>query len=177
MRADGGFGSLNELSGIGLGNGSYRPNLVAGQPCRAANFSNGFQWVNPNRYTLNGFKLGTIGTAPIGDCLGPGVARADLSVSKFFNITERVRMQFRMDSFNLFNHTQYNNPNGGNTTGFVGTGFTPGAVPFLDATGAPTAAQANAVSVASSTPNANAGRVSSDSTRNRQFQYSLRFTF
>ena len=171
------FTPASDLSGIGLGNGSYRPNIVAGQPCRASNFSNSFQWANPNRYTLDGFQLGKIGTAPVGDCLGPGVSRVDLSFSKFIRITERVKLQLRIDAFNLFNHPQYNNPNNGNTNGYLGLGFNGGS--FLDANGAPTAALANAVSVApgSSLPTANAGRVSTDSERNRQLQYSLRFTF
>jgi hypothetical protein len=171
---------VNELSGIGLGEGAYRPNIVAGQPCRNSSFNN-FQWVNPNRYTLNGFKLGTIGNAPVGDCLGPGVARVDLSISKYISITERLKFQLRVDAFNLFNHPQYNNPNNGNTNGYVNIGFnavnTAGSPAYLDATGAPTTSLANAVSVANSTPSANPGRLSSDSERNRQLQYSIRFTF
>jgi hypothetical protein len=39
---------VNELSGIGLGEGAYRPNIVAGQPCKNPSFA-GFQWVNPKR--------------------------------------------------------------------------------------------------------------------------------
>ena len=171
---------VNDLSGIGLGNGAYRPNIVAGQSCRNSSFKN-FQWINPNRYTLNGFKLGTIGTSPAGDCFGPGVARADFSLAKNFSITERVKMQFRMDFFNLFNHPQYNNPNNGNTNGYANIGFsavnTAGSPAFLDKTGAPTTSLANAVSVANSTPNAVVGQVNADNQRDRQIQYSLRFTF
>jgi hypothetical protein len=170
----------NELSGIGLGDGSYRPDIVAGQSCRNASFK-GFQWVNPNRYTLNGFKLGTIGNAPVGGCLGPGTATADLSLSKNFQITERLKMQFRVDAFNLFNHPQYGNPNNGNTNGYVGIGFnalnTAGSPAYLDATGAPTTSLANAVSIANSTPNSVVGQVTANNQRDRQLQYSLRFTF
>src|SRR6266851_519403 len=147
---------VNDLSGIGLGNGAYRPNIVPGQPCKNSSFA-GFQWVNPKRYTLNGFQLGTIGTAPVGGCLGPGVARADLSMAKNIHITERIQMQFRVDAFNLFNHPQYNNPNNGNTNGYVNIGFssanTAASPAFLDATGDPTKTLANAVSLANSNPN------------------------
>jgi hypothetical protein len=171
---------VKELSGIGLGESAYRPNIVAGQPCRNSSFAN-FQWINPNRYTLNGFKLGTVGTSPVGDCRGPGVARADLSISKFIRITERFRLQLRVDAFNLFNHPQYNNPNNGNTNGYANIGFnaanTAASPAYLDATGAPTTSLANAVSVANSTPTSNPGRVTTDSERNRQLQYSIRFTF
>jgi hypothetical protein len=175
-----GGSSVNDLSGIGLGNGAYRPNIVAGQSCRNASFK-GFQYVNPNRYTLNGLTLGTIGTAPVGDCLGPGVARADLSVAKNIRLTERVKMQFRFDAFNLFNHPQYNNPNNGNANGYANIGFsaanTVASPAFLDAKGAPTTALANAVSVANSSPNSVVGQVTADNQRDRQLQYSIRFTF
>lgn len=171
------FSAAGELSGIGLGNGAYRPNIVRGQPCRNPSFA-GFQWVNPKRYTLDGFKLGGIGTAPVGDCFGPRVARADLSMAKNIHVTERINMQFRVDAFNLFNHPQYGNPNNGNTNGYVNIGFNPGSPAFLDATGAPTNTLANAVSVANSNPNiSGVGTVTADSQRDRQLQYSIRFTF
>jgi len=171
---------VNDLSGIGLGNGAYRPNIVRGQSCRNSNFKN-FQWVNPNRYTLDGFQLGTIGTAPAGDCFGPGSTRADFAVAKNFSITERIKMQFRMDFFNLFNHPQYNNPNNGNTNGYVNIGFsavnTAASPAYLTANGTPTTALANAVSITNSTPNTVVGQVNADNQRDRQIQYSLRLTF
>ncbi len=171
---------VNDLSGIGLGNGAYRPDIVAGQSCRNASFKN-FQWINPNRYTLNGFQLGTIGTSPVGDCFGPGVSRTDFSVAKNFQITERIKMQFRMDFFNLFNHPQYNNPNNGNTNGYASIGFsaanTVASPAFLTANGTPTTSLSNAVSVANSSPTAVVGQVTADNQRDRQIQYSLRFTF
>jgi hypothetical protein len=171
---------VNEISGIGQGDGAYRPNLVPGQGCRSSNFSNQFQWINQNRYTLNGLKLGTIGNAPVGDCLGPGVARVDLSLSRFIRLTERFKLQVRVDAFNLFNHPQYNRLGDG-TTGYQSIGFsavnTAASPAFLDATGAPTTDLTKAVSIANSTPSTNPGRVTSDSSRNRQLQGSLRLTF
>jgi Carboxypeptidase regulatory-like domain/TonB-dependent Receptor Plug Domain len=175
-----GGSGVNDLSGIGLGNGAYRPDIVAGQPCRSASFK-GFQWVNPNRYTLNGFQLGTIGTSPVGDCLGPGVATVDFSVAKNIQITERIKMQFRFDAFNLFNHPQYGNPNNGNTNGYVGVGFsaanTAASPAYLDKTGAPTTSLANALSIVNSSPNSVVGQVTANNQRDRQLQYSLRLTF
>jgi hypothetical protein len=171
---------VNDLSGIGLGNGAYRPNIVAGQSCRNSSFKN-FQWVNPNRYTLNGFQLGTIGTTPAGDCFGPGTSRTDFALAKNFSITERIKLQFRMDFFNLFNHPQYNNPNNGNTNGYVNIGFsavnTLASPAYLDKTGAPTTSLASAVSIANSSPSSVVGQVNADNQRDRQIQYSLRLTF
>jgi len=183
----GGLSNVNDPSGIGNGGGNQLPNIVPGQPCRNPSFDN-FQWLNPKRYTMNGFKLGTIGTSPIGDCLGPPTRTVDFSVSKNFRITEWLHAQFRMDAFNLFNHPQYGSL--GNNQGFQNVGFnstncvvgvdpkcTSGGPEFLDANGNSTKILANAVSIQNTTPNAQVGTVSSISDRNRQFQYSIRFTF
>jgi hypothetical protein len=175
-----GISNVNDPSGIGNGAGVQLPNLVPGQPCRNPSFKN-FQWFNPNRYTMNGFKLGTIGTAPIGDCFGPPTRTVDVSLSKNFHVTERVQMQFRMDAFNLFNHPQWSDP-GSQTTGVnYNIGFnapnTAASPEFLDANGAPTTSLAKAVSIQNSSPNAQVGTVTTQSDRNREFQYSLRITF
>src|SRR5580765_3708342 len=177
----GSISNVNDPSGIGNGAGAQRPNLVPGQPCRyPGRFLDNFQWVNPNRYTMNGFKLGNIGSAPVGDCLGPPTRVVDFSISKNFRITERVNAQFRMDAFNLFNHPQYGTLAPGNNPG-PNIGFnapnTAASPEFLDATGNPTTVLADAVSVQNSSPTAVTGTVRTASDRNRQFQYSLRFTF
>jgi hypothetical protein len=177
----GGISNVNDPSGIGIGTGVEMPNIVAGQPCRAPNFKSNFQWLNPARYTMNGFKLGTVGSARIGDCEGPPTRTVDTSLAKTFKLTERVQAQFRIDAFNLFNHPQYGNPGGGTNTGAVSIGFNAAnsiASPeFLTAGGAPTNSLSNAASIQNSSPNAQFGTVTSIPDRNRQFQYSVRFTF
>jgi hypothetical protein len=95
----------NDFAGIG-DSGRQRPNLVPGQSCRASS-SNGRQWFNPNAFTVNGMQIGQLGTAGVGICQGPGNSNVDLSLRKNFKITERVKMQFQFDFFNLFNHPQY----------------------------------------------------------------------
>jgi len=40
----------------------------------------------------------------------PGINNFDLSLFKNFAITERMRIQFRVESFNAFNHTQFGGP-------------------------------------------------------------------
>jgi hypothetical protein len=59
---------------------------------------------------------------------GPGLVNFDLTGAKDFIITERVRLNFRGDVFNLFNHTNFANPSGsfnnstfGKITGTVGS--------------------------------------------------------
>jgi len=176
----GGISNVNDPSGIGNGAGAQRPNLVPGQPCRNPSFAS-FQWINPNRYTLDGFKLGTIGTAPVGDCLGPPTRVVDFSVAKDFHITERIRARFRMDFFNLFNHPQYASLGDAANGGRIGIGFnavnTPAKPEFLDKNGNPTTSLANAVSLQNTLPNPQVGTLSTLADRNRELQYSLRFTF
>jgi hypothetical protein len=108
--ADGG------ISGSGTNQDNARPLLVAGQDCRAGAGSPKYQWLNPNRWTLNGYQIGTFGNAGVGECLSPGIANTDFSVYKNFKVTERFNMQFRMEFFNLFNKVQFV----GNAQGFTG---------------------------------------------------------
>ena len=65
------------------------------------------QIINPNAYTLNGFRLGTIGTAERGDCTGPGYFQTDLAFYKNFPLRNGVKLQFRWDIFNVFNNTNF----------------------------------------------------------------------
>jgi len=100
-------GAPGGISGTGANQDNVRPLEVPGQSCRAPAGSPKFQWLNPNRWTLNGFQLGTFGNASIGECLSPGLANTDFSVYKNFKIGEKVSMQFRMEFFNLFNKVQF----------------------------------------------------------------------
>ena len=78
-------------------------------PARTAAPSGGpdEQIINPNAYTLNGFRLGTIGTAERGDCTGPGYFQTDLAFYKNFPLKSGVKLQFRWDIFNVFNNTNF----------------------------------------------------------------------
>jgi hypothetical protein len=54
---------------------------------------------------------GRVGTSGRDQYYGPGLANYDVSVAKTFPLgTERLRLQFRTDLFNLFNHTNFSNP-------------------------------------------------------------------
>jgi hypothetical protein len=48
-----------------------------------------------------------MGTAGVGICAGPPSRNVDFGVDKNFKVTERIKVQFRMEFFNLFNHPQY----------------------------------------------------------------------
>jgi hypothetical protein len=39
--------------------------------------------------------------------VGPGYWAADASIFKNFRVSERLRLQFRAEAFNVFNHTNF----------------------------------------------------------------------
>ena len=56
--------------------------------------------------------LGEIGNAPRTVCCGPAVINFDFAFHKTLLLTERKNLEFRTEFFNLFNHTQFFNPDG-----------------------------------------------------------------
>jgi hypothetical protein len=72
----------------------------------------GFQWFTNNGNFTNP-AVGTFGNcAPqLAGVRGPHYTDIDLSLHKDFLLTERIRLQFRTDFINAFNHVQLNAPN------------------------------------------------------------------
>jgi hypothetical protein len=102
-------GSLPGFNGGPSGTGyndNQRPNRVSGESCRASSGPDE-QIINPNAYTLNGFRVGSIGTAGRGDCTGPGYFQTDLAFYKNIPLRNGVKLQFRWDIFNIFNNTNF----------------------------------------------------------------------
>ncbi|MBV8845320.1 MAG: TonB-dependent receptor [Bryobacterales bacterium] len=74
------------------------------------------QWFNPKAFLLP--AAGTWGNLGRGVYTGPGLATVDFSVFKNTPLSERVRLQFRAEIFNLLNRMNLGTPNG---TVFSGT--------------------------------------------------------
>ncbi len=53
--------------------------------------------------------------------VGPGRVNFTTSLYKSFAITERAHFELRFESFNTFNHTQFNNLNAGGPSGDNGS--------------------------------------------------------
>jgi hypothetical protein len=51
--------------------------------------------------------VGSLGNAARSNLRGPGVNNWDIALVKSFPIRERVRLQFRSELYNAFNHTQF----------------------------------------------------------------------
>ncbi|HLY16965.1 MAG TPA: carboxypeptidase regulatory-like domain-containing protein [Bryobacteraceae bacterium] len=55
----------------------------------------------------------TYGTLPRNSFRGPGATNVDLAIAKKFKLREGAVLELRGDAFNLFNHTQFGNPDTG----------------------------------------------------------------
>ena len=67
-------------------------------------------YFNPNSFAFS--QLGQIGDAPRTICCGPGINETDIAVLKNIPLTEQKYMEFRAEFFNIFNHSQFYNPDG-----------------------------------------------------------------
>jgi Carboxypeptidase regulatory-like domain len=116
----------NFVGTIGIGNpwgvanaGQFgaRPNVTT----QACSTGQSLTWVNQGGFSFNGFPLGGYPNAGPGQCPGPGTRDLDLGISKNWDLpikgkhffTEGVKLQFRIESFNIFNHPmfRFNNTN------------------------------------------------------------------
>jgi hypothetical protein len=75
------------------------------------------QWFNASCFTPA--PIGQLGTAARAPVYGPGYVNTDLSFIKHFALNERMRMDFRAEFFNLFNHAQFGLPFGDCACGVV----------------------------------------------------------
>jgi hypothetical protein len=70
----------------------------------------GNYWFNPASFCTE--ALGTLGNAGRNFFHGPGINSTDLSFFKDTAITEKLKLQLRVDLFNAFNHANFSNPSG-----------------------------------------------------------------
>jgi hypothetical protein len=82
------------------------PNRVVGQPCTVST-ANRAQWLNPAAFTLDGYQIGTNGTAGRNICDGPGMFQADASLYKNIRLGPRIKLQLRFEVFNVFNNVNF----------------------------------------------------------------------
>ena len=61
--------------------------------------------------------FGYVGSAPRTICCGPGISETDFALVKLIPFNEHTHMEFRAETFNVFNHTQFYNPDGDSTDG------------------------------------------------------------
>ena len=99
---------------------------TVGQPNQVAPFqswdprTHGGYYFNNNDgaiFSDTSVALGTVGNARRTICCGPGIVEWDMTLVKNTKFSERWDTQFRAEFFNLFNHTNFYNPDGNITDG------------------------------------------------------------
>jgi len=96
---------------------SQRPDLVPGVSLTPPGGSSIGEWINPAAFAIP--AKGTFGNAPRDVGRGPGAWQIDMGIGKHIPLTERVRLDFRTEFFNIFNHPQYGLPQ----ADITGSGF------------------------------------------------------
>jgi hypothetical protein len=86
-----------------------RPNLI-GNPNLSPGQRTPSKWFNTAAFQKIPFGTPMFGDEPRNIVYGPGFADVDFSVFKNMNINERVKGQFRVEFFNLFNRTNFQVP-------------------------------------------------------------------
>ena len=91
-----------DLGGLNDAQNANRANLIGdpneGDPSIT-------RWFNTAAFAQP--AAGTYGTAGRNILRGPGVNNLDLALFKNFELTKGMRLQFRLESFNALNHTQF----------------------------------------------------------------------
>ncbi len=82
----------------------------------------GKPYFNPGYFVAE--PIGQVGNAMRRSFSGPGIDNYDMALLKSTTITENSKLQFRAEAFNIFNHTQFQNPSGNfNNSGLGGFGY------------------------------------------------------
>jgi hypothetical protein len=66
------------------------------------------QWFTTSSFTMP--QANSFGNAGRNILIGPGTFNVDFSAHKVFTFGERVKLQYRAEFFNFFNHPLFNNP-------------------------------------------------------------------
>lgn len=163
LRSSGGlpFTITNGIDTSGLGTFT-RPNSLTGNVSPI--LGTPARWFDPTQFAPA--PLGTLGDLGRLSAWGPGVNNTDFGLFKDTTIRESMRLQFRAEFFNIFNHTNYGLP-----TSTLYTSLTEATSVNGVATVPIPGTTARAV------PNPNAGRITSIVGNPRQIQLALKFIF
>jgi hypothetical protein len=103
--------------------GTYRPNLVgtATENCGRGHMVG---CIDPTAFSISALYPATsvyaYGNLGRNIFHGPGAQTVDWSLAKNFPIKERLKFQFRLETFGLFNHSNFGNPSAGFATSSFG---------------------------------------------------------
>jgi hypothetical protein len=98
-------------AGLGVRGNSFsggRPDMLSDPNANAPHTI--AQWFNTAAFAAVPTGVIRPGDEARGTIVGPGYFRWDASLFKNFKLSERFNLQFRAESFNVLNHTNFNNP-------------------------------------------------------------------
>jgi len=158
-----------------------RPDYVSGQPLLLPNHS----WPGSS-FNLDAFALEpdydgtwgkTIGTVGRNAMRAPAFFQWDLSLMKNFAVTEKMKLQFRADLFNILNHPNFAGPDGGICTAVAPASTTNGVTTPASCTPNTTnpALHTGFGTVSQTIADANSSQIGNGTAR--QAQFSLKFIF
>jgi hypothetical protein len=116
-----------------------------------------------------GQTIGSLGNEPLGYCHGPKFVSTDLTLQKNWKVSERIGLQFRLDTFNLFNHPNFAPNANGSPIGSVNCGVAVGGLY------APCSATNNLITAMQ--PGASLAANGIVANNDREIQYGFRITF
>jgi hypothetical protein len=116
-------GATFVVSGIAQdfrGANNYRANVTCDPlaPSSERSFTN---WFNKSCVAAPTDPSQPFGNAGRNSVRGPNFWQMDLAASKRFQIAGPTAFEFRLEAFNLFNHTNFRSPNGNRSSGAFGT--------------------------------------------------------
>ncbi len=88
---------------------THRPNRLCDGKLASIDLRSNRRFLDPACWQTA--QQGSFGNSSRGPVLGPGLNNWDAGIQKFFTIQESLRVQFRAEMFNAFNHTQFEQPN------------------------------------------------------------------
>jgi hypothetical protein len=104
-------GCDNSLTGIGEDRADFTGSSIS-QAVLGGGRSHAQQiqeWFNTSLFTAN--AVGTFGNTGKNILIGPGQFNTNMALVKDTNITERFKLQFRAEAFNVFNNVNFYGPN------------------------------------------------------------------
>jgi hypothetical protein len=123
-------GSDVSLTGEGLDRPNVVPNVSNPFPHTTSEWFDNLQTTAPlfvggcnnATYASNPYcvPLGTFGDAARDIFHGPGTIQWDMSASRIFQFSERFKLQYKAEFFNIMNHANWNSPSAGLTSSTFG---------------------------------------------------------
>jgi hypothetical protein len=107
-----------DYAGVGAGSGNQFWNLVGDPSFEPTPFTNDATWFNKAAFAQP--APGTFGTQPRNILRNPGFWEWDLGIRKNFPVTERQRLQFRTELFDVTNHPNWAGASSGPTSSTFG---------------------------------------------------------